>query len=55
MSKRAKELVKLLSRLLDQKHLFNEEQLIQMKRQLRMIKEEIAEIEAKNSKGFGKK
>lgn len=55
MTSRAKELIKLLDKLIKQEHLYNDEQLIQMKRQLRMVKEELAEIEAKNSKGFGKK
>jgi hypothetical protein len=50
-----KELVKLMSRLLKQEHLFSEEKLIEMKKQLRVVKEELAELESKTSKGFGKK
>jgi hypothetical protein len=54
MSLRAKKLVKLLERLIKQDHLYSDEQLRQMKSQLRVVKEELAELEAKTSKGFGK-
>jgi hypothetical protein len=54
MSVRAKKLVKLLERLIKQDHLYSDEQLRQMKSQLRVVKEELAELEAKTSKGFGK-
>lgn len=52
---RARELVKLLERLTKQDHLYSEEQLIEMKKQLRVVKQELAELEEKTSKGFGKK
>jgi len=55
MPKRAKELVKLLERLLKQEHLYGDEKIIEMKQQLRMLKKELAELEEKTSKGFGKK
>jgi hypothetical protein len=55
MTKRAKELVKLLERLTKQDHLYSDEQLKEMKSQLRVVKEELAKIEEKTSKGFGKK
>jgi beta-lactamase class D len=55
MTNRAKELVKLLERLSKQDHLYSDEQLKQMKSQLRVVKQELAELEAKTSKGFGKK
>ena len=55
MTNRARELVKLLERLTKQEHLYSDEQLIDMKKQLRVVKEELAELEAKTSKGFGKK
>ena len=55
MSSRARELVKLLERLIKQDHLYSDEQLIEMKQQLRVIKQELAELEAQTSKGFGKK
>jgi hypothetical protein len=38
-----------------QDHLYSAEQLIEMKKQLRLVKEELAELEAKTTKGFGKK
>lgn len=55
MTKRAKDLVKLLERLIQQDHLYSGEQLKEMKAQLRLVKQELAELEAKTSKGFGKK
>jgi t-SNARE complex subunit (syntaxin) len=55
MSVRAKKLIKLLGRLIKQDHLYSDEQLKEMKSQLRIIKEEFAELEVKTSKGFGKK
>jgi hypothetical protein len=55
MTNRAKELIKLLERLVKQDHLYTEEKIIEMKQQLRTLKEELAELEAKTSKGFGKK
>ena len=55
MTSRAKELVKLLEKLTKQEHLYTGEQLKEMKSQLRVVKQELAELEAKTSKGFGKK
>lgn len=55
MTSRARELVKLLEKLIKQDHLYTEEKIIEMKQQLRTVKEELAQIEAKTSKGFGKK
>jgi len=52
---KAKELVKLLDKLVKQDHLFSDEKLKEMKAQLRVVKEELAQMEAKYSKGFGKK
>ena len=52
---RARELVKLLERMTKQEHLYSAEKLIEMKQQLRVVKQELAELEAKTSKGFGKK
>jgi hypothetical protein len=53
-TKRARELVKLLERMTKQEHLYSAEQLIDMKKQLRVVKQELTELEAKTSKGFGK-
>ena len=55
MTKRAKQLVKLLEKLTKQDHLYSGEKIKEMKGQLRVVKEELAQIEAKYSKGFGKK
>ena len=53
-TKKVKELVKLLERLIKQDHLYDEERIIEMKSQLREIKKQIADIDKENSKGFGK-
>jgi hypothetical protein len=52
---RARKLIKLMNRLLKQEHLYSGDQLKEMKAQLRVVKEELAELESKTSKGFGKK
>tara|TARA_X000000368_G_scaffold373450_1_gene324457 strand:- start:300 stop:464 length:165 start_codon:yes stop_codon:yes gene_type:complete len=53
MSSRSKRLVKMLERLISKDHLYNDEQLRSMKSQLRVIKEELAEVEnSKKPKGF---
>ena len=54
MVSRSKRLVKLLERLIKQDHLYTEEKIIEMKVQLRELKEQLADIEKKTSKGFGK-
>ena len=51
---RARRLVKMLERLISKEHLYTDEQLKKMKAQLRVIKEELAAVDAQNSKGFGK-
>jgi len=51
---RTKELVKLLERLIKQDHLYSDDRIKEMKAQLRAVKEQIAELEKQNSKGFGK-
>ena len=52
---RAKKLIKLMDKLVKQDHLYSDEQLKEMKSQLRMLKEELEVLENKTSKGFGKK
>ena len=52
---KAKKLVKLMYRLIKQDHLYSPEKLREMKSQVKILKEEIAKIEAQTSKGFGKK
>ena len=54
MVSRTKRLVKLLERLIKQDHLYTDDKIREMKAQLRVVKEELAEIEKKTSKGFGK-
>ena len=51
---RARRLVKMLERLLKQDHLYTDDQIKTMKKQLRVVKEELAAADAENSKGFGK-
>ena len=51
MATRAKRLIKLLKILIKADHLYTDEQIREMKSQLRVIEEELAE--AKKSKGFG--
>ena len=54
MVSRSKKLIKLLERLIKQDHLYTEDKIREMKAQLRVVKKELAEIEKKTSKGFGK-
>ena len=53
-TKKAKELVKLLERLIEKDYLYSEDKIIEMKMQLRAVKKQISDIEKENSKGFGK-
>ena len=50
---RAKRLVKLLKKLIAQEYLYSEEQVIEMKRQLRVVKEEMNNLNTKLKRGFG--
>jgi len=54
MVSRSKRLVKLLERLIKQDHLYTDDKIREMKVQLRELKEQLADIEKKTSKGFGK-
>tara|TARA_E500000305_G_C3921614_1_gene188372 strand:+ start:89 stop:250 length:162 start_codon:yes stop_codon:yes gene_type:complete len=51
---RSKRLIKLLKSFIKAEHLYSDEQIKDMKSQLRVIEEELAEVAAKKSKGFGK-
>ena len=53
MSK-AKHLIKLLERLIKQDHLYLDEQLKEMKTNLRIAKQELVKYDMETSKGFGK-
>jgi len=44
--------MKLLRRMMKQQHLYTEDKLIEMKKQLRSLEEELAVLEKKVSKGF---
>jgi len=49
---RARKYMKLLRRMMKQQHLYTEDKLIEMKKQLRSLEEELAVLEKKVSKGF---
>ena len=51
---RARKLIKLLERLLKKRELFDDDQVKLIKEQLKVAKNELAMIEEKTSKGFGK-
>ena len=50
---RVKKIIKLLERLIAQEHLYSEEQLKDMKKQLRVAKEEMDILNTKLKRGFG--
>ena len=49
---RARRLVKMLKRLIAQEHLYSDEQLKDMKKQLRVVQEEVDILDSKLKKGF---
>ena len=49
---RQKTLIKMLKKLIKQDHLYTDEKLREMKQTLKLVEEEFASLEAKNSKGF---
>ena len=51
---RQNNLIKLLKKLIKNDYLYTDEKLREMKQTLRLAEEEMADIEAKSSKGFGK-
>jgi hypothetical protein len=50
---RTKKLVKLLEMFIAQEYLYTEEQIIEMKKQLRVVKEEMNNLNIKLKRGFG--
>lgn len=46
--------MKLLRRLIKKEHLYSTEKLVEMKQQLRILEEELEDLEKRVSKGFGK-
>jgi hypothetical protein len=51
---RARKYMKLLRRMIKKEHLYSTEKLIEMKQQLRILEEELEDLEKRVSKGFGK-
>tara|TARA_B100000131_G_scaffold37494_1_gene34075 strand:- start:409 stop:582 length:174 start_codon:yes stop_codon:yes gene_type:complete len=51
---RAKKMLNLLKRLVKQEYLYTDEKIREVKSQIRILEEEISNIESKQSKGFGK-
>jgi len=49
---RARKYMKLLRRMMKQQHLYTEDKIIEMKKQLRDLEKELAVLEKKVSKGF---
>ena len=47
-------MIKMLERLIKKDYLYTDDELKLMKNQLRVVKEELDAVDAKNSKGFGK-
>jgi len=54
MSKRGRELVRMLEKLIKQDELYTDEELRDLKNQLKVVKEELTTIDNALSKGFGK-
>ena len=52
---RTKKLIKLLERLIKLDHLYTQEQIRELKKQLASVREQVGEMEKENTKGFGKK
>ena len=50
---RARKMLNLLKRLVKQEHLYTEDKLLEVKSQIKILEEEIAERKTKVSKGFG--
>ena len=50
---RARRLVKMLKRLIAQEYLYTDEQIKDMKKQLRVVEEEMNILDSKLKKGFG--
>ena len=50
---RVKKIIKLLEKLIAQEHLYTDEQLKDMRKQLRVVEEEMNNLDSKLKKGFG--
>ena len=49
---RGKKLVKMLERLIKQDHLYSQDEIRELKRQLRTVKEQLNELDAMEKRGF---
>ena len=52
MTNRGKKLVKMLERLIKQDHLYSRDEIRELKRQLRTVKEQLNELDAMEERGF---
>ena len=52
MTNRSKKLVKMLERLIKQDHLYSEDDIRKLKKQLRTVKEQLNDLDAMEKKGF---
>ena len=52
MTNRGKKLVKMLERLIKQDHLYSQDEIRELKRQLRTAKEQLNELDAMEKRGF---
>jgi len=52
MTKRGKKLVKMLERLIKQDHLYSQDEIRELKKQLRIVKEQLNELDAMEKRGF---
>jgi|TARA_B100000927_G_scaffold287144_1_gene279605 hypothetical protein len=52
MTNRGKKLVKMLERLIKQDHLYSQDEIRELKKQLRIVKEQLNELDAMEKRGF---
>ena len=52
MTNRGKKLIKMLERLIKQDHLYSEDEIRELKKQLRTVKEQLNELYAMEKRGF---
>ena len=52
MTNRGKKLVKMLERLIKQDHLYSQDEIRELKKQLRTVKEQLNELDAMAKRGF---
>ena len=52
MTNRGRKLVKMLERLIKQDHLYSQDEIRELKKQLRIVKEQLNELDAMEKRGF---